>query len=140
MSKNIKIIICGCIVAMVVSLLYAIVPITDTFIVSHIFSIIAIFLIVCSLCTYKGRTKAVAGLSYIYSFVLYAVVSIIFSIIACIISLAVVWTLVIHIIILAIFTIRVIVSNAGSDYISNVDGSSTTKHNEFIKEKNNYWK
>ncbi len=141
MNKNSKIIICGIIAAVIVSLLYAVVPMTNAFIISHIFSLIAIGVICGSLCVYgKGKSKAVAGISYIHSTALYGVISIIFSIIACLIPLSAIWTFVIHIAILGVFAIRIISSNIGSDYINKVDEKTEKKHNEFLKEKENYWK
>ena len=83
---------------------------------------------------------AVAGLSYIYTSVVYAVLNVIFSVIACVITLAPIWTLVVHIILLAVFAIRIIGSNAASDYVNVVDKKAEDKHNEFLKEKENYWK
>lgn len=88
----------------------------------------------------KENKKAVAGLSYIYTSIVYAAVSVIFSVIACIISLSWIWTLVVHIILLAVFIIRIIISNVGNDYISEKDKKAEQKHSTFLNEKNNYWK
>lgn len=52
MNNNIRIILCSVILAVVVSLLYLVVPITATFVVSHIFSLIAIGSIALSLYVY----------------------------------------------------------------------------------------
>ncbi len=42
MNNNIKIIASGIIAAVVVSLLYAVVPLTEAFVISHIFALITI--------------------------------------------------------------------------------------------------
>ncbi len=141
MSKNSKIILAAVIATVAVSTLFAVVPANGTFIISYLFADIAICGIVGTLCAYgKGSSKAVAGLSYIYTSVVYAVLNVIFSVIACVITLAPIWTLVVHIILLAIFAIRIIGSNAASDYVNEVDKKAEDKHNEFLKEKENYWK
>ena len=124
-----------------ISTLFAVVNVDETFVISYVFADIAICGIVGTLCAYgKGSSKAVAGLSYIYTSVVYAVLNVIFSVIACVITLAPIWTMVVHIILLAIFAIRIIGSNAASDYVNEVDKKAEDRHNEFLKEKENYWK
>ena len=141
MSKNFKIILIGLIAIGAISSLFAVVNVDDTFVISYVFADIAICGIVGTLCAYgKGSSKVVAGLSYIYTSVVYAVLNVIFSVIACVITLAPIWTLVVHIILLAIFVIRIIGSNKASDYVNEVDKNAEDKHNEFLKEKENYWK
>ena len=141
MSKNFKIILIGLIAIGAISTLFAVVNVDETFVISYVFADIAICGIVGTLCAYgKGSSKAVAGLSYIYTSIVYAVLNVIFSVIACLIPLPALWTLVVHIILLAVFTIRIITSSAGSDYVNEVDKKAEDKHNEFLKEKENYWK
>ena len=141
MSKNFKIILAAVIATVAVSTLFAVVPANGTFIIFYVFADIAICGIVGTLCAYgKGSSKAVAGLSYIYTSVVYAVLNVIFSVIACVITLAPIWTLVVHIILLAIFAIRIITSSAGSDYVNEVDKRNEAKHKAFLNEKKDYWK
>lgn len=141
MNRNGKIILSAVVAIAAVSTLFAVVPTSGTFITSYVFAVIAICVIAGTICVCgKGSSKAVAGLSYIYTGIVYAVVSVIFSVIACIISLSWIWTLVVHIILLAVFAIRIITSSIGSDYISEKDKKAEEKHNNFLKEKNNYWK
>ncbi len=141
MSKNGKVILAALVAIAAISILFAVVPINGTFITAYVFAIVAICGIAGTICVYgKGNSKAVAGLSYIYTSIVYAVLNIIFSVVACLIPLSTVWTLVVHIILLAIFIIRIIVSNIGSDYVNNVDKKAEEKHKEFKKEKESYWK
>lgn len=144
MNNNTRIILCSMIAAVVVSLLYLVVPVTDTFVVSHIFSLIAIGSIALSLYVYgKGNNKAPQAFAYIYTAVTYAVVSTVVSVIACIIAhymhFPVLITVVVHIAILAVFVIRAIGLNAGNEYIEKIDTKAEEKHREFEKEKDTYW-
>ncbi len=144
MNNNGRIVLASVIAAVAVSLLYLIVPITGTFIVSHIFSLIAISSIAVSLSVFgKGNNKAPQGFAYIHTAVTYAIVSTIVSVIACIvvyyIPFPVAITLVVHIIILAVFAIRTIALNSGNEYIEKIDVQAEDKHKEFEKEKATYW-
>ena len=142
MSNNVKIIVSAVIMAIVVSLLFMVVPITDTFIVSYLFILIAIMSIALSLCVFGKRetTKAPQGHAFVYTAVIYSIISVIFSVIACLISLSVLWTLVIHIAVLAVFVIRTIAITAGSEYINKTHEKAEEKHKEFVKEKESYWR
>lgn len=141
MNKNGKIILAAIVAVAAVSTLFAVVPISGTFITSYVFAVTAICGIAGTICVYgNGSSKAVAGLSYVYTSIVYAVVSVTFSVIACVIPISWIWTLVVHIILLAVFAIRIITSNSGSDYVSETDKNAEEKHNKFLKEKNSYWK
>ena len=141
MNRNGKIILSAVVAIAVISTLFAVVPTNGTFITSYVFEVIAICGIAGTVCVYgKGSSKAVAGLSYIYTSIVYAAVSTIFSVIACLVPLAALWTLVVHIILLAVFAIRMITSSAGSDYVNDVDRRNEEKHNKFLNEKKDYWK
>lgn len=142
MNHNLKIIASALIIAGVISLLFFIVPITAAFIISYIFELIAIAGIASSLCVFgkKETTKAPQGYAFIYTTVAYAIVSIIFSIIANVVNLSVAWTAIPHIAILAFFVVRVIALTAGSQYISQVEEKAEIKHMEFQKEKESYWR
>ena len=141
MSRNGKIILSAVVAIAAISTLFAVVPINDTFIVSYVFAVIAICGITGAVCVYgKGSSKAVGGLSYIYTSIVYAMLNIIFSVVACVMPLTLTWTLVVHIILLAVFSIRIMTSGAGSDYVNEVDKKNKTKHDEFLNEKKYYWK
>ena len=141
MNRNGKIILSAVVAIAAISTLFAVVPTSGTFITSYVFEVIAICGIAGTVCVYgKGSSKAVAGLSYIYTSIVYAAVSTIFSVIACLVPLAWIWTLVVHIILLAVFAIRMITSRAGSDYINGVDKRNEEKHDKFLNEKKDYWK
>lgn len=141
MNRNGKIILSAVVAIAAVSTLFAIVPTNGTFITSYVFAVIAICGIAGTVCVYgKENSKAVAGLSYIYTSIVYLVLNVIFSVVACLIPLPTLWTLVVHIILLAVFAIRIIISNAGSDYVNEVDKRNEAKHQEFLNEKKDYWK
>lgn len=141
MSKSGKIMLCAIVAIAAVSTLFAVVPISGTFITSYIFTIIAICGIAGTVHIYdKKNSKEVAGLSYIYTSIIYAVLNMIFSIIACIISFTTHWTVVGHIVFLAVFAIRIITSSTGSDYVNEADTKDEEKHREFLNEKESYWK
>ena len=142
MSNNVKIIVSAVIAAMVVSLLFVVVPITSTFIVSYIFALIAIIGIASSLYVFgkNETTKAPQGHAFIYTAAIYSIISVIFSIIACVFTFSIAWTVVIHTAILAVFVIRTIALTAGSEYINKLDSEAEEKHEKFQKEKENYWR
>lgn len=141
MKNNIKIILSAVIIAAVVSLLFLVVPVTDAFVISYVFTLIGTCGVAGSLCIFgKGSNKAPQGFAYISSAVTYVTVSLIFSVIACVVVLSLKWTLVIHIGILAVFVIRIIALSSGNEYINNLDEESNKKSKEFQKEKQNYWK
>ena len=141
MNKNGKVILSAVVAIAAVSTLFAVVPVNGTFITSYVFAVIAICSIAGTVCVYgKGNSKAVAGLSHIYTSVVYAVLNVIFSVIACLLPLSILWTLVVHIILLAVFAIRIITSSAGSDYVNEVDQRNEIKHKEFLNEKKDYWR
>ncbi len=141
MSRNGKIILSAAVAIAAISVLFAIVTITDTFIASYVFAIIAICGIAGAICVYsKGSSRALGGLSYIYTSVVYAVLNVIFSVFACIKPFTLKWTLSVHVILLLIFVIRIIALNIGSDYVNEVDKRNEIKHRTFLNEKKDYWK
>lgn len=137
MKNNGKIIASALILAGMVSLLFFVVPITETFVVSYIFTLVAIAGIAFSLAYYK---KAVTDYAFIYTAIGYGVISVIFSVIACVFTFNIVWTIIVHLIILGFFAIRTIALKSGSEYIDEMDKQAEEKHNEFLKEKENYWR
>ena len=141
MNRNGKIILSAAIAIAAISTLFAVVQPNGTFVTSYVFAIIAICGIAGTILVYgKGNSKAVSGLSYIYTSIIYAVLNVIFSVVACLVSLTLFWTLVVHIILLAIFAIRIITSSAGSDYVNEVDKRNEAIHKAFLNEKKDYWK
>ena len=141
MNRNGKIILSAVVAIAAVSTLFAVVPANGTFITSYVFAVIAICGIAGTVCVYgKGKSKAASGLSYIYTSIVYAVLNVIFSVVSCLIPLLTLWTLVVHIILLAVFAIRIITSSAGSDYVNEVDKRNEVKHKAFLNEKKDYWK
>ncbi len=141
MTNNVKIILSAFIMAIIVSMLFLIVPITGVFITSYVFTLIAITGIALSLLTFGkyATTKAPQGHAFVYTAVIYAISNIIFSIIACMVNLSILWTIVIHTTILGIFIIIIISMSSGSDYTNKVNKVAEEKHKEFINEKENYW-
>ena len=141
MNNNIKIIVSAIIAALVVSLLFLVIPITHTFVVDYVFALIAISGITAGLCIYNQRlTKAPQGFGYIYAAVLYAAASTVFSIIAYVADLGTLWALVVHVALLAVFVIIAISISAGNKHITRLDDVAAEKHAAFEKEKANYWK
>lgn len=141
MTNNVKIIFSAFIMAIIVSMLLLVVPITGVFITSYIFTLIAIIGIVASLVTFGKyeTTKAPQGHAFIYTTVIYSIFNVIFSVIACMVNLSILWTIVIHTTILGIFVIIIIAISSGSDYINKVNKVAEEKHKEFIDEKKTYW-
>lgn len=144
MSNNTKIILSAAIVAVVVSLLFLVVPVTGSFIVSYIFALTAIAGTAVSLCVFGSKNnKAPQGFAYIHTAVVYAIVSSVVSVIACIVNyflpFSVFITLVLHIAIFAVFVIRAIAISSGNDYIVKTDKQAEEKYKDFQKEKATYW-
>lgn len=140
-SSNFKIILSAVIVAIVISLLFLVAPITETFVASYIFALISIAGIALALGTFEKTriTKVPQGYAFIKTAVSYAVLNVAFSIIACLVMLSLTWTILVHIAILAIFVIRTLVLTEGSEYINQVEEKAAEKHTAFLKEKGDYW-
>lgn len=141
MTNNVKIIFSAFIMAIIVSMLFLIVPITGVFITSYIFTLIAIIGIASSLLTFGKyeTTKVPQGHAFVYTTVIYSIFNIIFSVIACMVKLSILWTIVIHTTILGIFVIIIITISSSSHYINKVNKATEEKHKEFINEKKTYW-
>ena len=143
MNKNdIRIIISAVIAAIVVTLLFFLADITGVFITDYIFALIAVICIAVSLICFNKNdvTKPPQGHSFIYTAVVYTVLSVIFSIIAYYYPLSLKVTIISHIAIFAVFVIRAIALVSGSEYINKVDEKAEVKHKEITKEKMSYWK
>ena len=141
MKNNVKIVLSALIVVAVVSMLFMVIPITDAFVISYIFILLGICGVAGSLCVFgKGNNKSPQGFAYISSTITYIVVSLIFSVIACVVVLSLKWTLIIHVGILAVFVISIIALSTGNEYINKLYQVSSEKSEKFQKEKQNYWK
>ncbi|HBD64123.1 MAG TPA: hypothetical protein DC038_06745 [Clostridiales bacterium] len=140
MNNKIRVILLSLILMIVVSLLYFLVDITPAFIVSHIFSIIAISAIMITLLMFgKGDNKVPQAYALVVNAWIYTIVSIVFSLIACFINMNVKWAIIIHIVILTVFVIRFTALIAGSEYIAKLD-IKNNKRKVFEDGKKNYWK
>lgn len=141
MSNNLKIILSAVIAVGLVSLLFAIVPITDSFIVSYIFILIAIAGITTGLCLFgKGSSSVPQGYAFVHISVVYTVINVLFSLVACILKFSLKWALLPHIAILGIFIIAVIIIESQSSYINEIEEDAEKKHKAFENEKENYWR
>lgn len=139
MKRTYKIILSAVIFVGVLSMLFAVIPVTKVFVISYSAAVVATLMIAGTLIACGGQTPAV-GYAYVYTAITYAVLSTVFSVIACLIPVAVIWTFIIHAALLALFAIRFIALSAGGDYINELDGEAEKKHSEFLEEKKNYWK
>ena len=141
-KKDVRIIVSAVIAAIVVTLLFFLADITSVFITDYIFALLAIMGIAVSLICFNKNdiTKPPQGHSFIYTAVIYTVVSVIFSIVAYYVPFSLKVTIISHIAIFAVFVIRAIALVSGSKYINKVDEKAEAKHRETVKEKESYWK
>ena len=140
---NNKINLIGLIVIGLISLLFFIIPITPAFIVSYIFTIIAIIILMRTFATFgKGNNGVPQSYANIQVVCGYVVASLIFSVFANILlSFNILWTVIIHIAILGVFAIVFLTIGVGNDYISKLDNQEPTEERKkFVEEKKNYWK
>lgn len=128
MNNKIRVLIISLIMAMVTSLMFLVVPITTNFIIGYIFSIIAIAGLALSvLMLTKKNTKIPQDFAFPLVARTYLILSIIVTIIVVALEAFNVWSmpfiifLIIHIALLAIFTIRIIMLLAGKEHIDAVD-------------------
>ncbi|MBQ6998647.1 MAG: hypothetical protein IJN62_02545 [Clostridia bacterium] len=133
------VILTAVITAIAITMLFLVVPITGTFIVSYIFALIAIGLVSLTLFFSKSENE-ITYLANINTSVTYAVINIIISIIACLIPIATLLTFVIHFGLLSAFVIREIVTTSGGKYIDKLDKQAEEKHKAVGIEKETYWK
>lgn len=140
---NNKINLIGLIVIVLISLLFFIVPITPAFIISYIFTIIAIIIFMRVFATF-GKANNGVPQSYVNIQIVcsYLATTLIFSVFANIfLSFNILLTIIIHIVILGIFGIVFFTIGVGNDYISKLDKQEPTEEREkFVEEKKNYWK
>jgi hypothetical protein len=145
MNNTVKIIVIAALTVIAVSLLWLIIPATFVWIISYIFTIIAIIGIALSFIVYVKKATAVPqGHVFPITAVIYAIAS-------CGLSVAIVLLdniglhfnvklyIIIHTIIFIFFIIRVIILLAGAEHISKVGEKAEKKHKELNKGKENYW-
>lgn len=140
---NNKINLIGLIVIGLISLLFFIIPITPAFVISYIFTIIAIVILMRTFATFgKGNNGIPQSYTNIQIVCGYVVSSLIFSGFANIfLSFNILWTTIIHIAILGVFAIIFLTIVVGNEYISKLDNQEPTEERKkFIEEKKNYWK
>lgn len=145
MNNNSRILLAAVITAVVITLLFFIVPVTGTFVVSYIFGLIGVCGIALSLFVFgKGNNKAPQGFAYIHTASIYGLTCIIVSVILYIISvttsLPIMIPVFVHVAVLAFFTIRILALSSGNEYITKLDEKAEEKHKEFEKKKETYWK
>ena len=140
---NNKINLIGLIVIGLISLLFFIIPITPAFVISYIFTIIAIVILMRTFATFgKGNNGIPQSYTNIQIVCGYVVSSLIFSVFANIfLRFNILWTTIIHIAILGVFAIIFLTIVVGNEYISKLDNQEPTEERKkFIEEKKNYWK
>ena len=140
---NNKINLIGLIVIGLISLLFFIIPITPAFVISYIFIIVAIIILMRTFTTFgKGNNGVSQSYANIQIACGYVVATLIFSLFAyLLLSYSILWTTIIHIVILGVFAIIFLTIGAGNDYISKLDNQEPTEERKkFVEEKKNYWK
>lgn len=140
---NNKINLIGLIVIGLISLLFFIIPITPAFIISYIFTIIAIVILMRTFATFgKENNGVIQSYTDIQIACGYLVATLIFSFIDCIfLSFNILWTVIIHLAILGVFSIIFLTIGVGNDHISKLDNQEPTEERKkFVEEKKNYWK
>ena len=143
MKNNTRINLIGLIAISIISLLFFIIPITPAFIISYIFTIIAIVILMRVIATCgKGNNGVPQSYANIYIACGYISVTLIFSLFAYIfLSFNIVLPLIIHIGILGVFGIMFLVIGGANEYISKLDNQEPTEERKkFVEEKKNYWK
>lgn len=133
----------GLITIVLISLLYFVIPITPAFIISYIFTIIAIVILMRTFATFgKGNNGIPQSYANIQIACRYLVSTLIFSLFAYIfLSFSILWTLIIHIAILGVFGIVFLVIGTGNENISELDNQEPTEERKkFVEQKKNYWK
>jgi len=146
MNNKIKVIISALLVAIVISLLWLVIPTTPVWIASYIFALTAIVGITVSFSVYTQKsTKVPQGHTFPITAATYAIISALFSVITICFdfngnSFPSAWYAIIHTAIFVIYIIRIIALFAGAEHIENVGKSAEERHKELNKDKENYWK
>ena len=146
MNNKMKVIISAVLTAVVISLLWLVIPATPAWIISYIFALVAIVGITISFSAYKERkTNVPQGYAFSIAAVTYAIVSTILSAITVFFDyngshFPSIWYAIIHTAIFAFFVIRIIMLLAGANHIDKIGERAEQKHKELNKEKTDYWK
>lgn len=143
MNNNTRIYLIGVIAIGLISLLFFILPITPAFIISYVFTIIAIVILMRTFVTFgKGNNGVPQSYTNIQIACAYVVTTLILSLFAYIFfSFSILWTIIIHIAILGVFGMIFLTIGAGNEYISKLDNQEPTEERKkFVEEKKNYWK
>ena len=133
----------GLIAICLISLLFFILPITPAFVISYIFTIIAIIIFMRTFANFgKGSNGIPQSYANIYITCSYVIAVLIFSLLAYILfSYSILWTTIIHIAILGVFCIVFLTIGAGNEYISKLDNQEPAEERKkFEEDKKNYWK
>ena len=143
MKNNTRINLIGLIAIGIISLLFFIIPITPVFVISYIFTIIAIVILmrIVANCG-KGNNGVPQSYTNIYIACGYVISVLSFSLFSYLIfSYSILWVTIIHIAILGIFGILFLIMGAGNEHISKLDNQEPTEaRKKFVEEKKNYWK
>ena len=141
-----KVVISAVIAAVVVSLLWLVIPATPVWIISYVFALVAIIGIATSFTVYERKvTRAPQGHAFPIAAATYAVINGVFSAVIVFFdyngsSFHSTWYAIIHVAIFAFFVIRIIMLVAGSEHIDKVGERAEQKHEEMNKGKSEYWK
>ena len=141
-----KVILSALIAAVVISLLWLVIPITPVWVISYVFALVAIIGIATSFTVYARKVMRVPqGHAFPISAATYAVINVIFSAVTVFFdyngnSFHSTWYAIIHVAIFAFFVIRIIMLLAGAEHIDKVGERAEQKHEELNKDKSEYWK
>ena len=141
-----KVIISALIAAVVISLLWLVIPVTPVWVISYVFALVAIIGITTSFTVYARKvTRVPQGHAFPIAAATYAVINVIFSAVTVFFdyngrSFPSTWYSIIHVAIFAFFVIRIIILFAGSEHIDKVIDNIEQKHKELNKDKADYWK
>ena len=143
MKNSTRINLIGVIVIGIISLLFFVIPITPAFIISYVFTIIAIIILMKVIATCgKGNNGVPQSYANIYITCGYVLATLIFSAFTYIfLTSNVILPIIFHIAIVGIFSIIFLIIGAGNQYISKLNNQEPTgERKKFVEEKKNYWK
>ena len=148
MNNKIKVFISALLAAGVVSLLWIVIPVTPTWIISYCFMMVAILTMALSFSAYSNKTTGIPqGHAFPLTAYSYLIINVVLSAVMIGVNFdkdnecfAHQWYAVIHAVILVIFIVRVISLTSGAGHIQKVGEESEQRHKELNKDKENYWK
>lgn len=130
MNNKIRIILIGVVTIIIFSVLFIVLPVTPHSIIAYIFAVLGVVGLMASiLILTTKKLKVVQDVPLINTAWVYLVVNILVSIIGMILSSQISWQLflVAHVILVAIFIIRVIILSAGKAYIESRENQVQSK-------------